>query len=1511
MRKILLVLLSCMVIESVHAQRFKGFSGNADTYIDELREMVETDVNIKSKQQKEYEQLLSEYEQAWNNFSVQHRKDIMALSQLMFKKNARARNGFYQFIQTQIAFQSSSQTPESYNQWLKGMQKYVVDHNLKIYNEAVEATLNLLRDGYLYSSKSVRWSMGDAGGYVFRYDTVRGVYADINSDIDLTYSSLRDSNTIYSTKGRLYLTENIWEGEGGTVDWAKAGLPQDDVYVELGKYLVILNRASLTADSVSFVNKEFFSHKLTGSFEDQCSDSKTRDMSTYPRFYSYKKEEIIKNIYPDVDYVGGFTQQGGKFLGTGDEKTPAELRFYREGKLYIRAKAIEHPFSRDGIITKDCQVTIYANNDSIYHPGTKLNFNKSDRRLFFNDYKEGISASPWVDSYHCIDIYTDAVYADLDDYKIEFTAVKGPSRESFATFESNNYYSEDKWNKLQGIDPVSPLYRVREFTNKIKREQFTVKEFAKFIRLDEVQAKLMLMNLALNGFIVYESYRETAIVKQKLYDYILANNKKIDYDALRFVSAAKGEPNAVLNTLDMELRMNGIEKFTISDTHNVAIRPMEGRIRMYKNRDFEFDGQVMAGRFTMSGKGCKFSYDKFALDLPSIDSLNFFVPMYDDSTKLIQIQTPIQNLYCQMLIDEPNNKSSVKKLEGYPILSSTKESYVYYDSKKTQNGVYSRENFYYKLDPFQIKNLFAFKTDSVRFTGVLKSAGIFEDITEPLVVMRDYSLGFKMNTPSTGLAAYGGKGQFYNSIDLSCNGLLGTGYLDYIASRSHSKMFVFHPDSTTCVTDKFNCFSKSSIGTSAAFAKVDATATDEHWYPHMDYMLVEQKTEPFNMYDSLAFHTGSLTVSPSGLTGSGSTRSEEMTVSSQKTVFAEMSYKADTADFVLNALDGNSVAFEAGNVKASVDFKTRQGEFVSNDGISENQMPFLQYKCYVDKFAWGMDSKLLALLDLEHSQVGDIASKPLKELVDMEHPGARFVSTHPNQGGLSFNSPEAKLDLRNNKLMADEVYMIKCADAAVRPSDGNITIYPGAQMDTLDDATILVDTQTKLHEYYNARIHIASAQIYSANGYIDYVDDQKKKHPVFISELNPLSGQSIGRGEIAREEPLALSSAFNFYGKVEVKAQEENYFFEGGVQTTDNCTENQAWIKFSSRIDPESIYIPISEAPVDVDNNRITTSILFNADNLEPKIAFLSSDIEGDNVMLGAKGYLTYDKTQGGYVIASKEKLEDFANVDAPFLSLNKTNCSAKGEGLIKLGFPLGGAVQTNNYGTISVDRNNEATIQMSLAINFPFSKEALDLMGVELYEDLNLSQIELETSAYKKYLHHVFDAEQAEEWFEDMLVTGEWKEIPKQMQYTLFFPSIRLKWDPVMRSYIGTGNAELGIVGSYQVNKIIRTRVQLIRTALATEFRIYLEANPDHWYFFTYNGAAMSAMSSNETFNSIINETPREERETKTKDGKIYTYRIATPAEKRNFIRNLELGDSYDNDTDVDTEEPQKGEEE
>ena len=51
-----------------------------------------------------------------------------------------------------------------------------------------------------------------------------------------------------------------------------------------------------------------------------------------------------------------------------------------------------------------------------------------------------------------------------------------------------------------------------------------------------------------------------------------------------------------------------------------------------------------------------------------------------------------------------------------------------------------------------------------------------------------------------------------------------------------------------------------------------------------------------------------------------------------------------------------------------------------------------------------------------------------------------------------------------------------------------------------------------------------------------------------------------------------------------------------------------------------------------------------------------------------------------------------------------------------------------------------------------------------------------------------------------------------------------------------------------------------------------------------------MSAVSSDENFNDLVKNAKK--NEFKGKNGKIYTFRLAPEADKRNFIRSIELNE-------------------
>jgi hypothetical protein len=57
----------------------------------------------------------------------------------------------------------------------------------------------------------------------------------------------------------------------------------------------------------------------------------------------------------------------------------------------------------------------------------------------------------------------------------------------------------------------------------------------------------------------------------------------------------------------------------------VVIYPKNQELLVHKNRNFDFAGRIMAGRFEFFGKKFDFDYDKFKINLDNVDSLRLRV----------------------------------------------------------------------------------------------------------------------------------------------------------------------------------------------------------------------------------------------------------------------------------------------------------------------------------------------------------------------------------------------------------------------------------------------------------------------------------------------------------------------------------------------------------------------------------------------------------------------------------------------------------------------------------------------------------------------------------------------------------------------------------------------------------------------------------------------------------------------------------------------------------------------
>ena len=248
------------------------------------------------------------------------------------------------------------------------------------------------------------------------------------------------------------------------------------------------------------------------------------------------------------------------------------------------------------------------------------------------------------------------------------------------------------------------------------------------------------------------------------------------------------------------------------------------------------------------------------------------------------------------------------------------------------------------------------------------------------------------------------------------------------------------------------------------------------------------------------------------------------------------------------------------------------------------------------------------------------------------------------------------------------MFTVNSADAVIAPGGDTLHVRRGGAIDLMKHSQILANRDNRYHLVYDADVILAGARKYSAKGYIDYEDVDKHKEKIYLSEIAPDNrGVTVGRGFVPDSAGFRLNSAFGFAGNVQVEADKEFYFFDGGIRLLHNCSTNAklGLLAYKSYLDPKQILIEVPEIPTDWQGNRITASILMGSSNMMPHAAFLTQERAADNELMGAHGFLTYNNDKHEYMIASAEKLQDPEGVVSPFMTLNTQTCELQAEGPI------------------------------------------------------------------------------------------------------------------------------------------------------------------------------------------------------------------------------------------------------
>lgn len=1507
-KKLLLFSIFLSLLSITYSQNIKKFTAEQETYLDEMDSFFARSETNYSKGK----DLLKELEKLWEKGSISEyrKKNIYRISNLLLKKRGRNFPHFYTYLSTLLAFDEKKIDSIYYNEWEEGLTALLKNRKSKLsdIHNYMQNIQYLILYNALYYSPSVKWYANNKNyRIVFENDTLKIVFEQLN----LTSKLRNDSLIIYETSGVFYPLNNIWKGDKAKVFWEKTGLKRDSVYAEVTSYKIHLNKAAYSIPNVKFYNKYYFNYPLEGSLSDKVVETAGNRKISYPKFVSDEKRFKIKNIFQDVDYQGGFNMNGARIIGTGSKTQNAILSLYRDveyveagdtiirKELFMNVQSMFYTLTKDDIISQNAKIAMYLDKDSIYHSGLMFKYTNKYREvnLIRDDNPQNMSRSLYYNTYHNIEMDFELLRWRMDKKNIDFTMLRGATI-NIAKFESLNYFSEQRYYEAQGLEDIHPYILLRRFAKTFHTEEFSATQFARFIRQSLTVTRRLLIELTYKGIIDYDFETEYCKIRPKLYNYLDAIVGKIDYDLIRFESRTDAKKNnATLDLQNLNLAIEGVPLINVSDSQNVIFYPQNAQISMKKDRDFDFGGKVTAGLFEYYGKDFRFKYDSFKIVLNNIDSLSIKVKVGSDNwglRKLANVESILENINGEILIDNPENKSGVKENPNYPIFYSKEKSYVYYDDVHIQKGKYVRDKFYFLVDEYTIDSLNNFTIEGMGYDGILHSADIFPNIRDRLVLQEDFSLGFLRKEPD-GIDLYKGKAKYFNDIHLSNEGLKGNGVMKYLTSTEKSEEFIFYPDSTNAVTTDFEI---KELKTKVQYPQVNAKKVYIHWMPYLDNLETKSIDDEFVMYNGKAMHKGTLNYSQKSLTGEGTNYYNNGRLTSSLFNFNARSFDADTANLEIDGLIKNQLALKTNNVNAKVNFDLMESKFRTNGKVEKTEFPENLYEAYVQKFHWKMLEKNIQLVSQEKNE----AMKTFKQqnaIADKQDTlsGSLFLSIHKGQDSLNWISPIADFDLNTSILKAHKVAFVNVADASIFPDKGELTIGKQAQVRTLTKAKIIANNETKHHKFHSVTLNISSRKKYHGDGKYDYEYIPDKKQVINFDMIAVDSTETtFAYGKIKGIEDFSLSPAFAYQGRVELRAPNPLLTFDGHTKINHKCSPEvaESWLKFSSEINPDSIYIPLNEPLKDINDAFLVSGPITATDSMYVYPAFVSPrNLYSNFPIATASGYLNYNEKTKTYQIGSKIRMQNSDTTDN-YLSLDQEHCFLYSDGEINMGTQLG-QVKIKTWGNSNYKiKEDELTLDIFGTLDFYLPQECIKIIADTIKNMSKLEGLKLKGDNYVKGLKNLLGYAEATKVITEQNNFGVLKQVPPELSNTFVFNDLNIKWMKKSNAWLSQGKIGIMNIKGQQVNKKVNGYLEIIRRRSGDEMNLYLEINQGLWFFFNYRRGLMQMYSSYATFNKIINEIKGSDRKLKIERGETsYVFFLSNERKKNKFLERMKKPDN------------------
>lgn len=1239
-------------------------------------------------------------------------------------------------------------------------------------------------------------------------------------------------------------------------------------------------------------------------------------------FYFDDEDEYLEDTWGDEEPVAESEDEVGggdfeeilpdmEFLDQELKLMKASLTIFRNEQKTMALRAYEFVLDAEKLVSRRTEVSLYiSEEDSITHPSVDVVYDvDSAQVVLMKDVKDKFARQAFLSPYHGYYLYFDAIRWDQKTNKIEFTSLIDKENQTSA-IESEDFFKLQRFRQFKSVLKFNPIGAIYRYMNLHPGEPIFAEDICEQYKLpDQLPALLLaLPDVEGSGYIIYDKKTHKIEPLPKLTTWAKAARGKKDYDAIQIITQVKSGNNAELDLESHNIDINGVNFFSLSDSQYVRVIPNQNHVKVFENRDLNYDGVMAAGKLNFYGrlsadtakldtsKGkFTFQYDNYKILCDSLDSLRFVLmrdpPVGYSFSKLQKAlrNTAIEGVTGAIYINKPDNKNGLDQFEEYPVFDSYTNSYVYWAKPNIADGVYAKDKFYFSIDPFVLDSLESFDELSLSFEGEFISSEIFPKIRQRLAVMEDYTLGLKdVTPPDTGYAAYDGAGRFKGEINLDGSGLSSSGEMDFMNTTAKSDSFQMYFDSVKAITEDFQLPKGTRDG--ANFPQIDAKTVAYKWLTKKDQIELEtvKDGEPIILFEGEGYFEGKLIVTKEGLKGSGKLTMGNVTVESDEISFNELDFTAQKGTFtVYDKNNPGKELFVAQNMEVSYDVTKHHSEFQSEDvGKPNSGFPDQQFMSSLGKGVYDKKSNDVRL-----------ESRSVKQKDNF------FYSTHPKQDSLAFYANTAYYNFDQKEVQIDGVPYIYVADAKITPDStqgGRVNVKPDGFLQKLKSATIQANLETGYHFIYEANIDITSSKMYTASGKYDYIPVDGKDQYINMTDINVQADTlTVAKGNIPEEQGFYLTDRIFFKGQTFLEANRKFMRFSGEVKVD---TDNEAlanWIKFDSIVNPDSVFIPIDESAL----GKLVVGLYYKPRNRVFYSTFLQEKKEKEDKQVAlAKGGLTFDRTTNEFRIGPAKKLTG-VEYRGTTSSLDDENNIITTVG--KLDFPSFFKKNTISMEVAGKWRddmgNNEVISNLMLKFNMDcIPKEAWDKLAdrlivvAALNEDIPWTD-PLFIQSISEYLDPNY--KQADKNTQAFLKSVQNAEVPstdikvaKEIMGSLLLSGVQFRYDEEYKSLYATG--EVGMLGmnGRPVNKMTSSNTKIeynigryspAGVPLPDTLRIYLEMDEFTQVYFEFSGEVLNTWSTDvEGYNAVL---AAEIEKRKKSEG--YRFEMAQESDKDDFL--------------------------